>query len=76
MMSHARYNAFCRKLPATTHVVQWDGSHVWKVGDKVFVIGGWHSGRPAFTFKVNDIDWEVYAGRRCVPNHLNVINSD
>jgi predicted DNA-binding protein (MmcQ/YjbR family) len=34
------FNAFCRALPHTTHVVQWGGSHVWKIGGKVFVIGG------------------------------------
>lgn len=34
------YNTFCDGLPHTTHVVQWGGSHVWKVGGKVFVIGG------------------------------------
>ena len=34
------YNSFCASLPATTHVVQWGGAHVWKVGGKVFAIGG------------------------------------
>ena len=33
------YNRFCRSLTATTHVVQWEGAHVWKVGGKVFAIG-------------------------------------
>ena len=58
-MTYAEYNAFCSKLPATSHVVQWGGAHVWKVGDKVFAIGGWHDDHPAFTFKVNDIAWEM-----------------
>ena len=58
-MTYAEYNAFCRKLPATTHVVQWGGAHVWKVGGKVFAIGGWHDDHPAFTFKVNDIAYEI-----------------
>ena len=58
-MTYAEYNTFCRKLPATTHVVQWGGAHVWKVGGKVFAIGGWHDDHPAFTFKVNDIAWEM-----------------
>lgn len=34
------FNAFCGSLPSTTHVVQWGGAHVWKIGGKVFVIGG------------------------------------
>lgn len=32
------YNAFCKSLIGTTHVVQWGGSHVWKVGGKIFAI--------------------------------------
>ncbi|RFB04878.1 MmcQ/YjbR family DNA-binding protein [Parvularcula marina] len=32
------YNAYCATLPATHHVVQWRGAHVWKVGTKVFAI--------------------------------------
>ncbi len=59
MLTYAQYNAFCRKLPATTHVVQWGGAHVWKVGGKVFAIGGWHDDQPAFTFKVNEIAYEM-----------------
>jgi len=39
-MTLDEYNEFCRTLPATTYVVQWGGSHVWKVGGKVFAIGG------------------------------------
>lgn len=32
------YNALCKSLTGTTHVVQWGGSHVWKVGGKIFAI--------------------------------------
>ena len=35
------------------------GSHVWKVGGKVFAIGGWHDDEPSFTFKVSDISFEM-----------------
>lgn len=58
-MTYKEYNAFCRKLTATTYVVQWGGSHVWKVGGKVFAIGGWHDDEPAYTFKVDDIAYEL-----------------
>jgi predicted DNA-binding protein (MmcQ/YjbR family) len=58
-MNYERFNAFCAKLPATTTVVQWGGSHVWKVGGKVFAIGGWHDDHPAFTFKVSEIAYEL-----------------
>lgn len=57
-MTYEKFNEFCRSLPATTYVVQWGGSHVWKVGGKVFAIGGWEkSGRPAFTFKTSELDF-------------------
>lgn len=58
-MTYDEYNAFCGALPATSHVVQWGGSHVWKVGGKVFAIGGWDEGEPRFTFKVSDIAYEM-----------------
>jgi predicted DNA-binding protein (MmcQ/YjbR family) len=69
-MTYKEYNAFCRTLPATTYVVQWGGSHVWKVGGRVFAIGGCHDDHPAFTFKVNDIAYEMLkeqAGLRPAP---------
>ncbi len=58
-MTYEEYNAFCGALPATSYVVQWGGSHVWKVGGKVFAIGGWGDGEPAITFKVSRIGYEL-----------------
>jgi len=58
-MTYKEFNKFCRSLPATTYVVQWGGSHVWKVGGKVFAIGGWDDDEPSFTFKVSDIGYEM-----------------
>ena len=58
-MTYDEFNLFCRGLPATTHVVQWRGSHVWKVGGKVFAIGGWDDGQPAFTFKASDLSFRI-----------------
>lgn len=57
-MTDDEFNEFCSGLKATTHVVQWGGSNVWKVGGKVFAIGGWKEEEPAFTFKVSDIAYE------------------
>ena len=63
-MTREEFNAFCRALPATTHVVQWGGSDVWKVGGKVFAIGGWDDGEGArFTFKVSKIGFEMLKER-------------
>ena len=62
-MTYDEYNAFCGALPAASHVVQWGGSHVWKVGGKVFAIGGWDEGEPRFTFKVSGIAYEILKER-------------
>lgn len=67
-MDYDQFNTFCRELPATSYVMQWGGSHVWKVGGKVFAVGGWqavdgHNGEPAFTFKTSD-------------NHFNILQDE
>lgn len=69
------YNAFCATLPATSHVVQWGGAHVWKIGgEKIFAVAGWAKdkgataaearpeGTPpplAVTFKVTPLSYDV-----------------
>ena len=58
-MTRDEFNAFCANLKATTHVVQWGNSDVWKVGGKVFAVCGWADGADAFTFKASDIAYEV-----------------
>lgn len=59
-MTYDEFNTFCASLPATSHVVQWGGSDVWKVGTKVFAIGGWDDGDGTrFTFKVSKIAYEM-----------------
>lgn len=58
-MTEDEYNAFCGALPATTHVVQWDDAHVWKVGGKVFAIARWRDGEAFVTFKAGEVSYEV-----------------
>ncbi len=58
-MTDDAYNAFCKSLSATTYVMQWGGAHVWKVGGKVFAIGGWNDGKPAVTFKVSPLAFDI-----------------
>ena len=54
------YNGFCASLPATTHVVQWGGAHVWKVGGKVFAVAGWSDGDGlAVTFKTSEMAFDL-----------------
>lgn len=59
-MTYEEFNDFCGSLPATEHVIQWGGSHVWKVGGKLFAVGGWEEGEVSgITFKVSKIAFEV-----------------
>jgi predicted DNA-binding protein (MmcQ/YjbR family) len=39
--------------------VQWGGSQVWKVGGKVFAVGGWAGDEPGYSFKVSELSYEV-----------------
>lgn len=58
-MNLKEYNDFCATLPATTHVVQWGDSHVWKVGGKVFAIAGWSDNDGfAVTFKTTPDEYD------------------
>ena len=59
MRTLGQFNAFCASLPAATHVVQWGGADVWKVGGKVFAIAGWGDGALAVTFKVSPMAFEI-----------------
>ncbi len=56
----ARFNAFCHSLAHTTHVVQWGGAHVWKVGGKVFTIGrAEEQGLMHVTFKCSPMSFDL-----------------
>ncbi len=59
-MTLEEYNEYCAGLVATTPVVQWGGSHVWKVGGKVFAIAGWREDEGfAVTFKVTPLSYDI-----------------
>mgnify|MGYP003412375347 FL=1 len=62
-MNLKAYNSFCRSLPATAHVVQWGGSHVWKVGGatgKVFAIAAVDEGSDLrITFKCSPASYAI-----------------
>ncbi len=60
-MDYDEYNAFCRSLPATAYVVQWGGAHVWKVGGKVFAIGGMLDGGYTSTVEAYDPEEDNWA---------------
>jgi predicted DNA-binding protein (MmcQ/YjbR family) len=59
-MTREEFNHFCSNLPVTTHVVQWHGSDVWKVGGKVFAICDRNDDpTPGITFKTSAADYEL-----------------
>jgi len=57
-MTREEYDAFCAAFPQATHVVQWGDASVWKVGGKVYAIGGW-SAEFAVTFKCSETSFAV-----------------
>ena len=70
-MTYDEFNRFCKSLKATAYICQWGGSHVWKVGGKVFAIGGWENeAGPAISFKTTEADFSFMqdeAGCRGAP---------
>lgn len=58
-MTYEEFNAFCDSLTGTTYVVQWNNSHVWKIGGKVFAIGGLgQNNLPAYIFKTSHLNFD------------------
>jgi len=55
-MTREEIQAVAMALPAATHVVQWGGSDVYKVGGKVFAVVGIANG---LAFKVSEIGFVV-----------------
>lgn len=66
-MSPDALQSFCLSLPASSHVVQWGGADVYKVGkpgpktSKVFAVAGWQKDKDAFavSVKVSEIGFEA-----------------
>lgn len=60
-MTRDDFDAFCKQLPATSHVIQWGNASVWKVGGKIFAIcSGWGEGDfPRVSFKCSDISYSL-----------------
>jgi len=60
-MNYEAFNQYCQSLPATSYVMQWGSSHVWKVGGKVFAVGGWSKAKqlPAYSFKTSELNFQI-----------------
>jgi predicted DNA-binding protein (MmcQ/YjbR family) len=59
-MTRDDYDAFCASLFRATHIVQWGDASVWKIGGKVFAIGGWSSAPEfAVSFKCSQTSFAI-----------------
>ena len=60
-MTRAEFDVFCQSLKAATHVVQWRGASVWKIGGKIFAIcANWGKGDPdKISFKCTDLSYSL-----------------
>ena len=56
-MSPKRFEAHCLRLPATSKVVQWEGTSVFKVGGKMFALARGFVARSGggFMFKTSNM---------------------
>ena len=59
-MTLDEFTAHCKSLPHSTYVCQWGGSHVWKIGGKVYAIAGDDNGEiTGVSFKVTPIAFHI-----------------
>lgn len=59
-MTPEQFNAVCASFPHSTHVVQFGGANVWKVGGKIFAAMWDGPGKNAgITFKPSLMSYEV-----------------
>lgn len=58
-MTVEEYNTYCQSQPHATHVVQWGGAHVWKIGGKVFAMAHERDGFMSVSFKVSDLAFDI-----------------
>ena len=60
-MNRPDFDAFCRDLKSTTHVEQWGGASVWKLGGKIFAIcSKWGAGsHTKISFKTSDLSYAI-----------------
>ena len=60
-MTREEFDEFCASLTATTNVIQWANSSVWKVGGKIFAISSfWGDGEEwKISFKCSDLSYQI-----------------
>ena len=59
-MTPKAFETRCLRLPAVTKVVQWEGTSVFKVGVKMFALGGGFATRSGgYMFKVSNMAYAM-----------------
>ncbi|MBL4800820.1 MAG: MmcQ/YjbR family DNA-binding protein [Emcibacter sp.] len=60
-MIREEFDNYCSSLTSVTHVVQWGGASVWKVGGKIFAIcSHWGTGeQQKISFKCSDLSYHI-----------------
>jgi len=60
-MTREDFDAYCQTLKASTHVVQWGGASVWKVGGKIFALAPNISDGEfqSISFKCSNLSYEI-----------------
>lgn len=60
-MTRDEFDQFCGSLTATTNVIQWGRSSVWKVGGKIFALcSRWGDGNDdKVCFKCSDLAYQM-----------------
>jgi predicted DNA-binding protein (MmcQ/YjbR family) len=54
-----QFDKFCAALPGASFVVQWNDSHVYKVGGKLFALTNKWDGEIAFILKTTPLACEI-----------------
>jgi len=60
-MNRQQFDAYCQGFQGVSHVEQWGGASVWKVGGKIFAIcSKWGAGRhDKISFKCSDLTYSI-----------------
>lgn len=58
-MTRDEFDSYCSSLKSTTHVVQWGGASVWKVGGKIFALAVGSAADTKISFKCSDLAYAV-----------------
>jgi len=60
-VTREEFDDYCGGLQSVSHVVQWRGASVWKIGGKIFAIcTKWGKGdRPRISFKCSDLTYAM-----------------